>query len=264
MNRIVTTLIGLGLLIIVAICGLNMLGLNDVVRSAGDKIRGGAAPQAAQGAEPAGNGMDEFAQKALGWDIRDISKKPVATVKEGLAKLEAKIDELERQKEQARAADRKASKRSEEFEKELAARRQALVETREILLNQETKYPIRINTTLYSSREMLKESYDREKAKYESMKNSSTFEVNNSVRTAKIVMNIEGQIRTARSMKDLLVAKLAWAESQELGDAVEANDPVMKELESRAGAIFSDPVDLPVGPASESDRIEKELLEEID
>lgn len=261
MNRIVTSLMGIAILVIIVICALNMLGLGDLVKGAGDKIRQTTVGQAAP-ADPAANSeADEFAKRALGWDIRDINKKPAATIRQGIAKLTAKIDELERLKEQARAADKKAGRTSAAEAKELSELRDALREAKRVLSDPSTTYPVKMKNYTYASEEMLLSSFDKMNARYQSLKETSTYTANNPAQTAQTVMKIEAQVRLARSMMDLLLAKLEWAENMELGESVASNEDDLNEFSSRAASILSDPLDLPVGPANESERMRQSVLD---
>ena len=85
--KIITTLIGIAILVVLVICAMNMLGLGDVVSGAGEAIRQKSGivrkgkPQSTVGT------ADDFAKQALGWDIREVNKKPVATVKQGRPSL---------------------------------------------------------------------------------------------------------------------------------------------------------------------------------
>lgn len=260
MNKLITTLLGLVILAVLVICVMNMLGLGDMVSDAGNTIREKAGTtKTATAKSRAAETTDDFAMQALGWDIRDVNKKPVATVKQGIEKLANKIDELQRLKEQIKAADRKAGKVSARDSQEVANLRDALRDAKAKLLDPNTVYPLKIKTYTYANREMLKASFDKMKSRYDSLKATSTYSGNNPARTAQVVMKIERQLRVARSMMDLLESKLAWAETSELDTKASANEKDLTEFSSRAEAILSDPLDIPVGPATESERIEKEL-----
>lgn len=263
MNKLITTLLGFVILAVLVICVMNMLGLGDMVSGAGSTIRekAGATKRAAKPQSDEYEKTDDFATQALGWDIRDVNKKPVATIRQGIEKLSNKIDELQRLKEQTRAADRKAGKVDASDSQEVTDLRDALRDAKARLLDPNTVYPLRIKTYTYANREMLKASFDKMKSRYDSLKAASTYSKNNPAKTAQTLMKIERQLRTARSMKDLLESKLAWAETSELDAMASANEKDISEFSSRAEAIMSDPFDIPVGPATESERIERELID---
>lgn len=260
MNKFITTLLGLVILTVLVICAMNMLGLGDLVSDAGNAIRekAGTAPrvQTQVSKEP-----DDFASKTLGWDVREVQKKPVATVKKGIALLEDKIDELERLREEIKYTARQAGRAKEKFNEELDGLRETLRNAKAKLTDPNTQYPLKIKTYTYSNREMLLASFSKMNARYQSLTNASTYSVNNPERAIQQELVIDRQIRAARSAMDLLKAKLTTAEIMELENATAKTEDELQRVTVPATTIINEPVDLPVGPATVNERNEREVLD---
>lgn len=259
MNKLITTLLGLVILTVLVICAMNMLGLGDMVSDAGNAIRQKAGTASRTPSKAKGD-SDDFASQTLGWDIREVQKKPVATVRKGIALLAEKIDELERLREQVKYTTRQAGRTGEKDAAELKNLRETLRDAKEKIIDPNTTYPLRIKTYTYANRDMLMASFSKMNARYQSLKATSVYTDNNPARAMQQELVIDGQIREARSAMDLLRAKLTTAEVMELEKATAKSGDELRRVSVPATTIINEPVDLPVGPATVDERNEREVL----
>lgn len=259
MNKIVTSLLGVVILAVLVICVMNMMGLSDVVSDAGNTIRN-TVKGSNKTSVLSNDENDDFVAQTLGWDIRDAQKKPVATVKKGIILLSSKIYELERLREQIKFTEKRASKIGNEKSLEYKNLRDILREAKQKIMDPNTVYPLKIKNYTFTNREMLMASFSKMNAKFESLKTTSPYIDNNPSRATRQVLLINKQLREARIAMDLLKAKLTTAEIIELERMTEKSGDSLNRITSGADIIINEPIDLPVGPSTESEQHEQEVL----
>lgn len=247
MNTIVKWGIGLGFLVIVVVCVLNMLGLNDVVLDAGEAIRP-ALTRSQDSKRSRKNPKSDYASQTLGWDVRDVHKQPVATVKKGIAVLRDLIDKLETRKSEIALRERRTGRRSERDSADLKGYKDLLIVMQNAYKNPDTTYPLDIKGYKYATKEELVASFGRVKSKYQSLKNSYDPNIDAEAKRQKFL--ITQQLREARSALDLLNTKLAKAEGIEIGRGLEESRVQVDEMIGGAESIISERDDPPSGSAT--------------
>ena len=183
---------------------------------------------------------DSFAKEALGWDIRDIKKKRVSTVREGKRRLQKMIDKLEsvKIKNSVTSEGAKATKlESAEKQKFLL---DSINEARSYLQNSAAVYPAIVKGRSYGSRRQLEAATADAIRKYNTLKRASTLRTNNTEYGEYVTVNIEKQLDMAYQIMELLDARLTLAEMQENQDEFEGVSKELDALSARANVIVSD------------------------
>ncbi len=201
---------------------------------------------------------DSFAKEALGWDITEIGKKPVATVKAGKARLQKVIDELETIRLKNKVSTANAEYKKSESQEEMNGLLDSIHAAQAYLKDPAATYPATIKGFSYANRRQLESAAAKAIRRYETLKRASTLTGNNPTQGEALTVNIEKRLDIAYQIMELLDARLALAEVQENGNVFNEINKELASLEARANVIVADGEEavqqLPAGFTSGSDR----------
>ena len=199
-----------------------------------------------------------FAREALGWDITEIRKKPVATVRAGKARLQKVIDNLESIRLKNKVATAGAEYKSTELQEEMQGLLDSIHAAQAHLKDPAATYPARIKGFSYANRGQLESAAAKAIRRYQTLKRASPLAINNPAYGNTLTVSIEKRLDIAYQIMELLDKRLALAEMQEYADQFNAANEELASLEAAAIAIVSDgeaaAQQLPSGFSSGSDR----------
>ena len=201
---------------------------------------------------------DAFAKEALGWDIRDIKTKRVATVKAGKARLQKVIDDLEKIRLKNKVVTAGAEFKKSESQEEMKGLLDSIHAAQAHLKDPAAAYPATIKGFSYANKRQLESAAAKAIRRYQTLKRASTLKVNNPTYGDSVTVNIEKRLDIAYQIMELLDARLALAEMQENADEFNESNKELASLEARANVIVADGEEavqqLPQGFTSGSDR----------
>lgn len=237
---------------VLAIVVLKMSGQGELVDKTSSALVGklGLGEMAQSG--------DAFAKEALGWDIREIKTKRVATVKAGKTRLQKVIDDLEKLRLKNKVATAGAEFKNEEAQEEMKGLLDSIHAAQAHLKDPAAAYPATIKGFSYANRRQLESAAAKAIRRFQTLKRASTLKTNNPAFGKAVTVDIEKRLDVAYQIMELLDARLALAEMQENGDAFNASNKELAALEARANVIVTDGEEavqqLPQGFTSGSDR----------
>ena len=201
---------------------------------------------------------EAFAKEALGWDITEIRKKPVATVRAGKARLQKVIDNLEQIRLKNKVTTASAEYKKSESQEEMSGLLDSIHAAQAHLKDQEAAYPATIKGFTYANRRQLESAAAKAIRRYQTLKRASVLTANNPTHGEALTVNIEKRLDIAYQIMELLDARLALAEMQENGNEFNESNKELMALESRANVIVADGEEvvqqLPQGFTSGSNR----------
>lgn len=201
---------------------------------------------------------EDFAKDALGWDVTEIKKKPLATVKAGKMRLQKVIDNLETIRLKNKVATTGAEHKSAESQEEMKGLLDSIHAAQAHLKDPTATYPALIKGFSYTNKGQLESAAAKAIRRYQALKRASSLSVNNPRYGNTLRVSIEKRLDIAYQIMELLDNRLALAEMQEYGEQFNAADEKFASLEAAAIAIVSDGEDtvqqLPTGFSSGSDR----------
>lgn len=153
MNRLainIAVILGVVLLLCVV---LERLGMGDVVKSAGDRVREKARLSAP--ASVPKKGFTNEIERLLGASLHDIQKQPVEMQRIAKEKILAEIDRLKELQIAAKGIELEADARTRENETRRKALMDLLDQAKAAVDNPDTKYPVQIGNYYYDSRKDL-------------------------------------------------------------------------------------------------------------
>ena len=210
----------------------------------------------------------DFAKEALGWDLKDIKKKPVATVKAGKVRLLKVIDELEQLRLKNRITTKEAEINNNESEEEMKGLLDSIHKAKSYLKNPASTYPVRIRSITFASRGQLESATASAIRRYETLKSASPQKNNNKAYGDRLSAVIAKRLDMAYQMLELLDDRLRLAEMEENQMAFSEKDKELTSLEARASVILKDAEDaviqLPSGYTNERERNEKTIDSFVD
>jgi len=155
MNRLGIN-IAIALVVVLLLCVvLERLGMGDVVKGAGDRVREKAGLSAPASASVPKSGFTNEIERLLGASLHDIQKQPVEMKRIAQEKILAEIDRLKELQIAAKGIELEADARTRENEtrhKDLMA---LLDQAKAAADNPDTKYPVKIGNYFYDSRKDL-------------------------------------------------------------------------------------------------------------
>lgn len=210
------------------------------------------------GLSNASQSKESFAKEALGWDITEIRKKPLATVKAGKVRLQKVIDNLEDIRLKNKVATTGAEYKNTESQEEMKGLLESIHAAQAHLKDPAATYPARIKGFSYANRGQLESAAAKAIRRYQTLKRASTLAINNPAYGNTLTVSIEKRLDIAYQIMELLNNRLALAEMQEYGEQFNAANEKLASLEAAAIAIVSDGEaavqQLPSGFSSGSDR----------
>ena len=181
----------------------------------------------------------DFAKESLGWDIVEIDKKPVAVVREGLRRLEKVIDDLNREKIRVGVAKEEALDVDDETKSEMTHLREVIEKGMALLRDETTPYPVQIKGMTYSDQHMLLVAVKKAQQRYTALKSASPVRRGTVERGDALRAEIEERLATAYGVKEILEARLAMAETDEVRKRLGASNDELRQLSTRAKALVS-------------------------
>lgn len=210
------------------------------------------------GLSDASQSKDSFAKEVLGWDITEIRKQPLATVKAGKLRLQKEIDNLERIRLKNKVATTSAEYKNAESQEEMKGLLESIHAAQAHLKDPTATYPARFKEFSYANREQLESAAAEAIRRYQALKRASTLSTNNPAYGSTLTVSIEKRLDIAYQIMELLNNRLALAEMLEYGEQFNAANEKLASLEAAAIAIVSDGEakvqHLPSGFSSGSDR----------
>ena len=177
-----------------------------------------------------------FAKEALGWDITEITKKPLATVKAGKVRLQKVIDNLESIRLKNKVATTDADYKNTESQEEMKGLLESIHAAQAHLKDPAATYPAMIKGFAYANREQLQSAAAKAIRRYQSLKQAATLRINNKGYGGSVTVDIEKKLDFAYKIMESLDARLTLAEMQENGAQF---DEIKKELEKLEAQIFT-------------------------
>ena len=155
MNRLGIN-IAIALVIVLLLCVvLERLGMGDVVKGAGDRVREKAGLSAPASAAVPKNGFTNEIERLLGAPLRDILKQPVEMQRIAKEKILAEIDRLKELQIATKGIELEANARIRENDVKRNDLLALLDQARSAAENPNTEYPVKIGNYFYSSRKDL-------------------------------------------------------------------------------------------------------------
>lgn len=155
MNRLAINIaVILGVILLLCVV-LERLGMGDVVKSAGDRVREKAGLSDSASVSVPKNGFTNEVERLLGASLHDILKQPIEMQRIAKEKILAEIDRLKELQISAKGIELEADARTRENEtrrKDLLA---LLDQAKAAVDNPNTKYPVKIGNYFYDSRKDL-------------------------------------------------------------------------------------------------------------
>lgn len=147
--------------VILLLCAvLDRLGMGDIVKNAGDRVRekaGWAAASVNEANAPSAGFTNEI-ERLMGFPLREIRTQPVKMQQVAIKRIRAKIDALKELQIRAIGSRRDTEwnmrEKTERREKYL----QVLSEAKVVLENPDTSYPVKVGNIVYLSRRELLEA----------------------------------------------------------------------------------------------------------
>jgi len=201
---------------------------------------------------------EAIAKETLGWDITEITKKPIATIKAGKARLQKVIDNLESIRLKNKVATAGAEDKSTESQEEMKGLLESIHAAQAHLKDPAATYPAIIKGFSYANRGQLQSAAAKAIRRYQTLERASTLIVNNKGAGESVTVNIEKRLDLAYQIMELLNARLVLAEIQENGAQFDVVKKELEKLGAQAGALVADgealAQQLPSGFTSGSDR----------
>ncbi len=151
MNRLAFTILLLLGVVFLACVVLKQLGMDDIVKNAGDHVREKAGLSATASGPDAGGGAKTEIEKLLGLSLSEILKQPVEAQKKAEKKILAEIDRLRALQITAKGIELEADARTRENESRRRDLLAVLDQAKAAVDNPETDYPVKIGNYFYNS-----------------------------------------------------------------------------------------------------------------
>ena len=237
MNRLAINIaVILGVILLLCVV-LERLGMGDVVKGAGDRVREKAGLTAPASASVPKNGATNEIERLLGMSLHDILKQPVEAQKAAKEKILAEIDRLKELQIPAKGFELEADARTRENEtrrKDLVA---LLDRAKAAADNPATEYPVKIGNYYYDSRKDLlshaadiRREADRLDAENAEIMNVSPSAVRDARTIARHIKDLETALAQLQTIP--LTAGIAGVD-----DAVEGFRDTVRPLTSLPGQI---------------------------
>ena len=241
------------IIIVLAVVVLKMTGHGDAV----DEVSTRVVHKLGLELDP-NQSKQDFAKEVLGWDLKDLKNKPVATVKAGKARLLTVIDELEELHRKNRTTTSEAEIKRREAEEERQGLLDSIHEAKAHLQNPACSYPVRIRSITYANREQLETATADAIRRYQTLKRASGLITNNPEYGNSLSALIAKRLDTAYQMLEVLDARLMLAEMEETQMAFSEKEKELLKLEAKVDLVLEDGEKtvrkMPAGATSERER----------